>query len=81
MVAGGPTFTSTFDVNLLLPGVFPEGEVAALFSENFPVVLLGFISNIDGAEVEVSFVGFVSMTEDVVATVFLPPSAQRKAVM
>jgi hypothetical protein len=37
--------------------------------------------NIGGAEVEVSFVGFVSMTEDVVATVFLPPSAQRKAVI
>jgi len=80
IVAGGPTFTSTFDVIFLLLGEFPDEEIAPLFSDKFSVILLGFISSDDCAAGEDCFVGFVSMTEEVVAAVFLPPSAQKDRV-
>jgi len=80
MVAGGPTFTSTFDVIFLLLGEFPDEEIAPLFSDKFSVILLGFISSDECAAGEDCFVGFVSMTEEVVAAVFLPPSAQKDRV-
>jgi hypothetical protein len=51
-----------------------------LFSDKFSVILLGFISSDDCAAGEDCFVGFVSMTEEVVAAVFLPPSAQKDRV-
>lgn len=80
MVAGGPTFTSTFDVIFLLLGEFPDEEIAPLASDKFSVILLGFICN-DGCAAGIDcFVGFVSMTEEVVAAVFLPPSAQKDRV-
>jgi hypothetical protein len=77
MVAGGPTFTSTFDIVFLLLGEFPGEGIATLFS----VILLGFISNDECAAGEDCFVGFVSMIEEVVAAVFLPPSEQKDRVV